>query len=179
MTVAVEVDVEVGVTVVEVLAVVVVVELLDVEALLFIAVELDGALNLAEVFEIVEILLIFDLVDDNFSNVTNFVEEEICVVVLDFNVDFMVVNNNTVVSVFFTGSALLLRSSSGQLAKEAHNIMPKTPKHKMLTRNPIFILLCDEFDLLLKTDFFVESPKILKKRKYNTYSYCQFSKLHI
>ena len=54
---------------------VVVVELLDVEALLFIAVELDGAMNLAEVFEIVEILLIFDLVDDNFSNVTNFVEE--------------------------------------------------------------------------------------------------------
>ena len=175
MTVAVEVDVEVGVTVVEVLAVVVVVELLDVEALLFIAVELDGALNLAEVFEIVEILLIFDLVDDNFSNVTNFVEEEICVVLV-FNVDFVVVNNNTVVSVFFTGSAVLLKSSPGQLAKEAHNIIPKTPKHKMLTRNPIFILLCDEFDLLLKTDFFVESPKILKKRKYNTY--CQFSKLH-
>ena len=77
MTVAVEVDVEVGVTFVEVLAVVVVVEVLDVEALLVIAVELDGALNLAEVFEIVEILLIRDLVDDNFSNVTNFVEEEI------------------------------------------------------------------------------------------------------
>ena len=75
MTVAVKVDVEVGVTVVEVLAIVVVVELLDVEALVVIAVELDGALNLAEVFEIVEILLIFDLVDDNFSNVTNFVEE--------------------------------------------------------------------------------------------------------
>ena len=174
MTVAVKVDVEVGVTVVEVLAVVVVVELLDVEALLVIAVELDGALNLAEVFEIVEILLIRDLVDDNFSNVTNFVEEEICVVLV-FNVDFMVVNN-TVVSVFFTGSAVLLKSSPGQLAKEAHNIIPKTPKHKMLTRNPIFILLCDEFDLLLATDFFVESPKILEKRKYNTY--CQFSKLH-
>ena len=99
MTVAVKVDVEVGVTVVEVLAIVVVVELLDVEALVVIAVELDGALNLAEVFEIVEILLIRDLVDDNFSNVTNFVEEEICVVLV-FNVDFMVVNN-TVVSVFF------------------------------------------------------------------------------
>ena len=84
--------------------------------------------------------------------------------------------NNTVVSVFFIGSAVLLKSSPGQLAKEAHNIIPKTPKHEMLTRNPIFILLCDEFDLLLATDFFVESPKILEKRKHNTY--CQFSKLH-
>ena len=141
------VEVDVGVTIVVEGLAVVVVELFDDDvevAPLVIAVKIDEALDLVEVFEIVDLAAV----------------ETIFVVVFN-DVVFVV---NEVISVFFTGSEVVFsKSSPGHLAKEAHSIKPNAPKHiKIRTGTPMFRDV-DEFDLL--KDFFVESPNILEKKK--------------